>query len=144
MLSKIKKKWFRAFKKRYLFVFVFGISCLSLYKCTLEKSNPFAKYDICFKQGSPGATDRHVTYTPVRCSDPNIVLGYDYGGEYATLSFKDVDNDRVSEIIISSEFWCTYGLELCVYPARTTIKIKLDNPPKFEIFEKEELTHLKS
>lgn len=97
------------------------------------------RYDICFKQDEPGANNRYVEYTPVRCSDKSIVLGKPIGGEFARLEFADTDADGVSEIIVSSEFWCRWGFEPCLHPTRTIIKVIPGNPPGFTVAGEENL-----
>ena len=99
-----------------------------------------AKYDLCFKEDYPGATDRYVEYTPVRCSDKTIVLGEPIGGERASLEFADTDADGVSEIVVSSQFWCRWGFEPCLNPARTIVKVSGERErPQFSIVRVENL-----
>ena len=86
-------------------------------------------HDICFKEDTPGANDRYVEYTPVRCSDKSKVLGEPFGGEYASLEFEDTDADGVPEIIVSSEFRCRF--RYCLDPRRTVIKVKPGDQPEF-------------
>ena len=131
-------------KKRYLLILVLGALLLNLLRCSKTSSNPFAQYDICFERDLPGASDRHVTYQPVRCSNPTIVLEDEIGAEYATLTFSDVNGDGIPEYIISSEFWCKWGFEPCLYPLRIVVQVKLGNPPSFEILESEKLPELES
>ncbi|EAZ90866.1 hypothetical protein [Crocosphaera chwakensis] len=65
-----------------------------------------------------------------------MVLGNAVGSEYATLIFKDIDNDGISKSIVSSEFWGKYGLESCAAdPWEIIIKVRLNNPPTFDIVE---------
>lgn len=111
---------YKHLKKRYLFIIILQLLLIKIYWDILpwieENSNPFTSHDICFRKDYPGAGDRFVTYTPVRCSNSSIVLGDAVGAEYATLTFKDIDSDRISEYIVSSKFWCENGLEPCADP----------------------------
>ena len=139
-----KIKWRQYLKKRYLSILLLGALFVSLFHCSKINSNPFAKYDICFERDLPGASDRHVTYKPVSCSDPTLALGDEIGGEFATLTFSDVDENGTPEYIISSEFWCKWGLEPCLYPSRTVVQVEPDNPPRFKILEREILREFES
>ena len=75
--------------------------------CSGGRSVVAARYDLCFREDYPGASDRYVEYTPVRCSDPNIKVADPIGGERASLEV--VAGDEYPEVIISSEFWCRSG-----------------------------------
>ena len=114
---------------------------VSLTNCTTGGADLRAKYDICFKEDTPGANSRYVTYTPVRCSDKRVVLGEPIGGELASLEFEDTDADGVSEIIVSSEFWCRWGFTPCVGPRRTTVKVSgAPDSPEFTVVRVEIFT----
>jgi len=130
-------------RKELMFAVIAAALSLGLASCLIQQTNPFSKYDICFDRDQPGATDRHVTYTPVKCSDPTVVLGQTMGGEYAILSFYDVDADSFPEYVISSEFWCRWGFEPCVHPTYTAVRVQPGNPPAFAVIETRNLPHLK-
>jgi hypothetical protein len=126
--------WFiKVFFSLVLFV------CLS--GCSTGGADLRAKYDICFLEDYPGATDRVVAFVPVRCSDKSIVLGAPIDGERATLDFADEDGDGVSEIIVaSSKFWCRWGFESCIGPTRTVVKVSGERAaPVFTVLRAEKL-----
>lgn len=125
----------RRFKNR----FWLPVLLVSLAACSRSGADLQAKYDICFKEDNPGATNRYVEFTPVRCSDKTVALGEPIGGEFARLEFADVDADGVSEIVVSSEFWCRWGFEPCLSPTRTTVKVKPAEPPIFVVIGDEKL-----
>jgi hypothetical protein len=109
--------------------------------CVSGKSYVEHRFDICFKEDFPGASDRHVEYTPVRCSDPSVMLAQPVGGEFATLEFKRTDTDDAAEFVVSSEFWCRWGFEPCLYPTRATFRISGDREnPAITLVSEERLT----
>jgi hypothetical protein len=122
---------------KYLLLIIFSV--FGLANCSSGERVLAAKYDICFKEDLPGASDRYVQYTPVRCSDKSVVLGEPVGGEYAGLEFSDTDADGVPEIVVSSESGCRW--RFCIHPTRTVVKVKPENPPVFTVVSETELPH---
>jgi hypothetical protein len=93
-----------------------------------------AKYDVCFKEDAPGANDRYVEFTPVRCSDERVKLGAPVGGERAVLEFEDTDADGTPEIVVSSLFRCRWSFEPCLNPTRTIVKVSgSPDAPQFSV-----------
>ena len=126
-------------KNRRLGLWFFVLFVLSA-NCASGDADLRAKYDICFIKDYPGASNRYVEYKPVRCTDKSVVLGAPVGGEFASLDFEDTDADGVSEIVVSSEFWCRWGFEPCIAPTRTIVKVSGEpNSPLFTVLRVDEL-----
>lgn len=131
----MKTQKFRRFGNYFL-----GLALLvSLSGCSRAGADLRAKYDLCFKEDNPGATERYVEFTPVRCSDRNIILGEPIGGEHASLEFADTDADGTSEIVVSSETGCRWTFEPCIAPTRTIVKVTGAASPVFTVVSSESL-----
>jgi len=101
-------------------------------------TNPFRRFDICFEEDYPGATDRYTTYTPVRCSNPSARLGEPIGADYGNLSFEDVDDDGTPELVVeSSRLECSFA-GYCG-ASREVWKVSVEGTPRFTEFQHVEL-----
>jgi hypothetical protein len=86
--------------------------------------NPYERDNICFVRDLPGATDRHVQFTPVACDASRRPLGEPVGADMGELHFKDVDGDGQPEAIVeSSAFKCTHRATGCYEALRVTLKV---------------------
>ena len=86
--------------------------------------SPYEAENICFKRDFPGATARHVQFTPVQCKAPQEPLGDPVGADLASLSFKDLDNDGLPEAIVESSFYrCKFGGKGCYEAYRVVMKV---------------------
>ena len=63
--------------------------------------NPYA--EIEWVEEWPGAGDRYRTFTPVLKADNKTAAGPTVGADYGALSFEDINNDGVKEVIIESD-----------------------------------------
>jgi len=94
--------------------------------CSAERSE-WADYGVCFVEDQPGATSRHITFTPVRCDDHAQVLGETVGADHGGLRFEDVTGDgRPEAIVESSALRCRSAATPC-YDA---YRIVMDYDPK--------------
>lgn len=100
-------------------------------------ANPYKNVEWII--GYPGATDRHITYTPVLKSDHNIILGPTVGADFGKLKFKDLDGDGIKEVIIETDF--LYEPAEFYYPVRHILKSKVDENgmTKFQLISTKEL-----
>jgi hypothetical protein len=91
--------------------------------------NPYATKGLCFSEDQPGADGRYDEFTPVRCSD-SAPLGTAIGGEEVSLSFRDVNHDGRTDIVLTPTLWsslfCLIGV--CESSPRTAymVQIRLD------------------
>ena len=97
--------------------------------------NPFD--NVTWIKDYPGATDRYTVYTPVLKSNENIKLGPTVGADFASLRFKDLDNDGVKEVVIETELLIDFG-EFRT-PERHVLKKEIDSigNPKFTLVSSE-------
>lgn len=137
--------WVRLTAERRMKSRLVVVSFVALFAaCQTGRSEVAARYDLCFREDYPGASDRYVEYTPVRCSEPTVKVSEPIGGEQATLEVVDVDGDRDPEIVVSSEFWCRWGFEPCLDPTRTTLKVKgTRERPEITVISEERLVPAK-
>ncbi|HEX8735512.1 MAG TPA: hypothetical protein VF721_09330 [Pyrinomonadaceae bacterium] len=128
-------------KNRFaVLIFLLWLSSGAAANCSSGgRDSSLRRYDICFKRDEPGANNRYVEYTPVKCSDESVRLGEAIGGELAGIEFVDTDADGVSEIIVSSGSACRWSFEPCLNPTRTVVKVEPKNPPVFTIISQENL-----
>ncbi|NJO15214.1 MAG: hypothetical protein HC877_05560 [Thioploca sp.] len=120
---------------------IFFLAVKGIFK--LPTANPFEQEDICFLESYSGATSRFTVYTPVRCSDKTKKIGTDFGADFATLNFKDIDEDNIPEMIISSsKFRCKYSFGPCYDAYYIVIKIYPKSTPIFRVLEKRYLKEL--
>lgn len=111
---------------------------LFIYQCWEYSYNPFK--DVEFLVDYPGASDRHVTFTPVLRSDPSKKIGPTIGADYGELKFRDINGDGVDEVIIETEVpFLSEGSYY--FAARTVLKYELSESgtPFFKIIKREEL-----
>ncbi len=121
---------------RLFIIFIIVLMFIFLYNI-IKYENPYQSYDICFKADCPGATDRFTTYTPVRCSDKNVVLGESIGADHGKIHFEDIDEDGFCEVIVeSSVHRCRISAD-CYDAYRIVLKVHLKDPPEFEIISEE-------
>ncbi|TPN87692.1 hypothetical protein [Aquimarina algicola] len=87
----------------------------------------------------PGATNRHVTYTPVLKTDNSIILGPTIGADFGKLKFKDIDNDGIKEVIIETDY--LYTPAEFHSPVQHILKSTIDDNglTKFELISTKEL-----
>ena len=86
--------------------FIF-IIVTSYFVYTFNMLNPFSEVE--WIKDYAGATERYIEYTPVLKIDPRIKLGPTVGADYATLRFKDINKDGVTEPIIETEILIDRG-----------------------------------
>jgi|APSaa5957512576_1039674.scaffolds.fasta_scaffold48730_2 hypothetical protein len=91
------------------------------------------EFDICFKVDLPGATGRYHSYDAVLCSDNDVkVSDQHFGGDWAELSFEDIDKDGVAEVIIETNK--IFNFEICTSDSERKIyKLVSHEPIKFEL-----------
>ena len=89
-------------------------------------------------EDTPGAGDRYVALTPVLSADNSVTLGPTVGADYASLCFKDLDNDGVKEVIIETSTSFTFDEAL---PERHILKYQrsLNGIGKFVLIKNENL-----
>ncbi|MEO6452774.1 MAG: hypothetical protein ABIN97_01815 [Ginsengibacter sp.] len=80
---------------------------ITCFAYTFSMRNPFPEVE--WIKDYPGATERYIEYTPVLKADRRIKLGPGLGADYATLRFKDINNDGVKEAIIETEILIDWG-----------------------------------
>lgn len=108
-----------------------------------DPASPYQADDICFRRDNPGATERYTTFTPVKCSQPNITLGSAIGDDQGVLSFFDIDGDNKPEMIVqSSSFRCRYGAMPCYDAWRYVVKVCPSCSPIFTVIEQTYLPDL--
>ena len=118
------------------FLFILMIGCLISFNNTYR--NPYK--DVEWIIDHPGATDRHITFTPVLKNNRDSILGPTVGADFGKLKFKDLDNDGVKEVIIETSFLLYEAAEY-YYPIRHILKSEVDKNRtlKFKLIKTEEL-----
>lgn len=121
--------------------FIFFLAIKGVFETDPE--SPYQANDLCFKRDYPGATERYTTFTPIKCSQPNISLGSPIGADHAVLSFVDIDRDSNPEMIIqSSSFRCHYSAMPCYDAWRYVVKVCPSCSPVLKVIEQTYLPDL--
>ncbi len=77
------------------------------------RRNPWSRFGVFLVEGTPGATARFRTFTPVSC-DTGVPLGEPMGADDAIVRFDDVDRDGEEDLIVmESEFSCAWAASYC-------------------------------
>lgn len=81
--------------------FTFYIVSLPIF---FHKSNPYSEMNIEFVEDAPGASNDFITFTPtlINNNDKRIIIGPTVGANFAEIKFKNVDDDKMKEVIIKS------------------------------------------
>jgi len=104
---------------------------LSLEGCSItELGNPYPEVE--WVSDTVGAPGRHVVFTPVLKSHHDTVLGPTVGVDYGQLSFEDINQDGIKEVIIESS---SFSFEAYLPEKRVLKYVSTTNTPKFEIME---------
>lgn len=86
---------------KYLLVVVPIVFLLIYLMMNRRKQSPYP--DIIFIEDFPGATSRHVSFTPVMKEDPSVQVGPVASADFGRLRFQDLDGDGTQEAIIETK-----------------------------------------
>lgn len=124
--------------KKYIFLILIFITVIIIFYVSKKDDNPYK--DVVWIEDYPGANGRVKEFIPVLKSNSKIKLSEGFGADYATISFKDIDNDGIKETIIESKM-PFYLFEDMYQPTKIVIKYikKGKDNPNFKIIEQKNL-----
>ncbi|MGA1602012.1 MAG: hypothetical protein ACO4CG_06955 [Prochlorothrix sp.] len=132
-----QRTWRKYLRKRYILLVLGSITLVVATHDFLTHFNPFRPQDICFLEiPLPDRGANYRTYTPVRCSNTDQILGPSVGAPHGQIRFRDVDQDGQVDYVVSPEtLACRLRLQPCPRGESTAVSVDFDQGynPTFEI-----------